>query len=128
MSEPFEFEGDEVTDFTAMIPSLSLEADQAYPRGTYLTLKVEVRVRSVRIEEDRKGNLSRKHVLAIEDVQILERLTPDQRRALLAQASAELTLDSGDGDAVEAAELENDPFVDDPDVLVNEEAQNNALV
>lgn len=116
-----EFEGDEVSDFTAQIPSMTLETDQAYPRGTYLTLQVEVRVRSIRIDEDRKGNLSRKHVLAIEDVKILERLTPEQRRAFLAQATAavedgapvELTFDDADADAFDDADV----------VVINDEAQ-----
>lgn len=86
MSEPFSFEGDEVTDFTAQLPSTKLEAPEAYPRGTIITLTVEVRVRSVRIEEDRKGNLSRNHVLTIEDCSIREVLTPAQRAELLAAA------------------------------------------
>lgn len=86
MSEPFEFEGDEVTDFTAQLPSASLEAPAAYPRGTLLNLSVQVRVKSVRLEEDRKGNLSRKHILALEDVSILDVLTPAQRKALIEAA------------------------------------------
>lgn len=91
MSEPFEFEGDEVTDFTAQLPSASLEAPQAYPRGTILNLNVQVRVKSVRLEEDRKGKLFRKHVLALEDVSILDVLTPAQRKALIEAAEQAAT-------------------------------------
>lgn len=91
MSEPFEFEGDEVTDFTAQLPSASLEAPQAYPRGTILNLSVQVRVKSVRLDEDRKGGLVRKHILALEDVSILDVLTPEQRKALVDAAEQAAT-------------------------------------
>ena len=86
MTETFNFEGDEVSNFTAQLPSIGLDAPEAYPRGTLLNLTVQVRVKSVRLEEDRKGALSRKHVLALEDVAIVDVLTPDQRRALIEQA------------------------------------------
>jgi hypothetical protein len=85
-SAAFTFEGDEVTDFTAQLPSAKLEAPEAYPRGTYLTLQVEVRVKSVRLEEDRHGNLTRHHVLALESCAITETLTPAQRRELIEAA------------------------------------------
>lgn len=85
----FDFEGDEVTDFTAALPSAVMEAPEAYPRGTYLTLQVQVRVKSVRVEEDRKGNLARKHMLALEEVNIVDVLTPTQRQQLLEQAQAQ---------------------------------------
>jgi hypothetical protein len=88
MSEPFEFEGDEVTDFTAQLPSATLEAPAAYPRGTLLTLAVQVRVKSVRIDEDRKGGLSRKHMLALEECVVTDVLTPVQRKALIEAAAA----------------------------------------
>lgn len=89
MSESFDFEGDEVSNFTAQIPAASLDASQAYPRGTLLTLNLQVRVKSVRLEEDRKGNLTRKHVLALEDASIMDVLTPAQRKALIEAAEAE---------------------------------------
>jgi hypothetical protein len=98
MSEPFSFEGDEVTDFAAQLPAITVPTEDAYQRGTLLTLKVQVRVRSVRIEEDRKGNLSRKHVLVLEDAAIIDVLTPAQRAALLeaaeAQARAEAAMEN----------------------------------
>jgi hypothetical protein len=88
MSDAFSFEGDEVTNFTAQLPSAMLEAPEAYQRGTLLTLTVQVRVKSVRIEEDRKGNLSRKHILALEEVNVTDVLTPAQRQALIDAAAA----------------------------------------
>jgi hypothetical protein len=87
----FEFEGDEVTDFAVQLPSTTIEASDAYTRGTLMNLNVQVRVKSVRLEEDRKGNLVRKHILAIEDVSVMDVLTPAQRKALIeaAQRAAE---------------------------------------
>lgn len=79
-SSVFEFEGDEVTNFAAHLPAVKMEAPEAYPRGTYLTLHLVVRVRSVRLDEDRKGELTRNHVLALEECTITDTLTPAQRR------------------------------------------------
>lgn len=107
MSEPFEFEGDEVTEFTAQLPSASLEAPAAYPRGTILTLNVQVRVKSVRLDEDRKGNLSRKHILAFEDVSIADVLTPEQRRALIAAAEQHAADLAAGGTITEEEHLED---------------------
>lgn len=90
-SAAFEFEGDEVSNFTAQIPAVKLDADAAYPRGTYLTLRVVVRVKSVRLEEDRKGALARNHILALEECTITDTLTPAQRRALLEAAERAAT-------------------------------------
>lgn len=114
----FEFEGDEISEFHATLPSTKLEAPEAYPRGTYMTLKVEVRVRSVRVEEDRKSNLSRNHVLSIESVSIEEILTPAQRKALLEAAAAELA-------AQEAGSIvQEEPGPDDAFLQVVADLQN----
>lgn len=85
----FEFEGDEVSDFVVQLPAATLDADEAYTRGTLMTLNVQVRVKSVRIEEDRKGNLIRKHILVMEEASIRDVLTPERRRELIALAEAE---------------------------------------
>ena len=50
-----EFEGQEISEFIAAIPAMKLEAPESYQRGTYLTLQVEVRVRSVRYEDITTG-------------------------------------------------------------------------
>lgn len=81
MDDIFEFEGDAVTDFLLAIPALKVESDTAYPRGTHINAKAEFRIRSVRIEEDRKGNLTRHHVLVAESFRVTSFLTPEQRRA-----------------------------------------------
>jgi hypothetical protein len=88
MSESFTFEGDEVTNFTAQLPSATLEAPEAYQRGTLLTLSVQVRVKSVRLEEGRDGELTRKHVLALEECNVTDVLTPAERKALIEAALA----------------------------------------
>jgi hypothetical protein len=92
-----EFEGQEISEFIAVIPSMKLEAPDSYQRGTYLTLNVEVRVKSVRYEEvttgKNKGDLQKVHVLAIENVSVTETITPQQRQAILEAAAAQL-LDS----------------------------------
>lgn len=89
-----EFEGQEISEFIAVIPSMKLEAPDSYQRGTYLTLNVEVRVRSVRYEEvssgKNKGDLQKVHVLAIENVSVAETITPQQRQAILEAAEKAL--------------------------------------
>lgn len=72
----FEFEGDEIVDFLGVLPKAVLECPEAYIRGTMLNLNVEVRVKSVRLEEDRQGNLIRQHVFAIEAVSIKDKIDP----------------------------------------------------
>src|SRR5947209_5486175 len=61
------FDGQEIVGYVAAIPAMKLEAPDSYQRGTYLTLQVEVRVRSVRYEEvtsgKQKGELIKVHVL-----------------------------------------------------------------
>lgn len=95
MSEGFSFEGEDVTNFVAQLPSAKLEAPEAYPRGTVMTLAVQVRVRSVRIDTDKHDNLTRNHILAIDDVQITDVLTPARRQELLelAEKAAQSKLD-----------------------------------
>lgn len=87
--DDFTFEGDAVTDFMAVLPSAKLEANEAYQRGTILTLNVEVRVKSVRLEENRHGELVRSHVLAIENVAVTNKVTPAERLALIEAAHRE---------------------------------------
>lgn len=98
-----EFEGQEISEFIAVIPSMKLEAPDSYQRGTYLTLNVEVRVRSVRYEEvtsgKNKGDLQKVHVLAIENVSVAETITPQQRQAILEAAAKQMEIDAGIVDA-----------------------------
>jgi hypothetical protein len=100
-----EFEGQEISEFIAAIPAMKLEAPESYQRGTYLTLNVEVRVRSVRYEEittgKRKGDLQKVHVLAVENVSVTDTLTPQQRREIMEAAAAQLTDSTGEPVVVE---------------------------
>lgn len=101
----FEFEGDEISDFSAQIPSTKLEAPVAYPRGTILDLRLQVRVRSVRLDEGRGGALTRNHILAIEECNIVGVMTPAQRAALLAELQA---AEAAEAEADEAPVIEED--------------------
>lgn len=85
----FEFEGDEINEFSAQIPGMKLEAPTGYPRGTILDLRFQVRVRHVRHDEGRGGALVRNHILAIEECEIVGVMTPAQRAVLLAQLQAQ---------------------------------------
>jgi hypothetical protein len=79
-----DFEGEEIAEFTAQLPTVKLEAEEMYPRGTHIMVSAEYRVRSVHIEEDKKGNLTRHHVLALENLVVTGRQTPEERRAAIA--------------------------------------------
>lgn len=106
MTEQEMFDGQEIVGYVASIPAMKLEAPDSYQRGTYMTLQVEVRVRSVRYEEvtsgKQKGELVKVHVLATEDVKILGVLTPQERLELLQAQQAEVdAADVIDGEVVE---------------------------
>jgi hypothetical protein len=94
----FEFEGDAVTDFLGVLPKIVVECPEAYPRGTLLSLNVEVRVRSVNLEETRKGDLVRKHVFAIEAITVKDKVDP---QAVVAELIG--------GNATEAESVEHEP-------------------
>lgn len=72
----FEFEGDLVTDMEGRIPALTLEMPEGYPRGTHVRMQVELRVKSVRYDENRKGDLVRVHVFALEEAQLVAAFNP----------------------------------------------------
>lgn len=112
-ASPFSFEGEEVIDFSATLPSAKLEAPEAYPRGTELTLQVRVRVRSVRIDSDKHDNLVRNHMLALDECTIIDVLTPQMRAALVAAAEAEAEMAGADS----FAERSNPATNVDPDDL-----------
>lgn len=116
-TDVFEFEGEEITDFAVQIPSTKLETGKAYPRGTILNMNVSLRVRSVRIDEDRQGNMIRTHLLAVEDAAVKKAVTPAERRATMEaeeaaeQAAKEKVIDEEPGveDGVSATEpLQNE--------------------
>ena len=87
------FEGVPITQMDAILPRMVIEMPEGYQRGTHLRLNVEVRIKSVRLEEGRKGDLVRQHVLAIEGVELVSAFQPEQIRDDVggsASASAQL--------------------------------------
>lgn len=113
----FEFEGDEVTNFTAQLPSATLEAPEAYQRGTLLTLSVQVRVKSVRLEEGRNGELTRKHILALEECNVTDVLTPSERKALIEAALAAEVEEAAPGEYTVTEVPESADFKHDDDMV-----------
>lgn len=72
------FEGSPIVDHVGRIPAVSVECPEGYARGTVLKLNVEVRVRSVRMEEDKNGDVVRQVIFAVEDLSIDSVITPEQ--------------------------------------------------
>jgi hypothetical protein len=72
------FEGEFVTSMMAKLPAITMEMAEGYARGTHLRLMLEVRVKNVRYEEDRKGGLSRHHIFGLESVQLVSHFAPEE--------------------------------------------------
>lgn len=72
------FEGEYVTSMLAKLPAVSMEMVEGYARGTHLRLMLEVRVKNVRYEEDRKGGLCRQHIFGLESVQLVSAFAPEE--------------------------------------------------
>lgn len=70
-----EFEGEYVRHMLGKLPGITLAMDYGYPRGTHLKLELEVRVRSVVVDEMKgkkdAGDLSRLHNFTIEEAKII---------------------------------------------------------
>lgn len=77
-----EFEGEYVRLMIGKLPGINLEMDYGYARGTHLKLELEVRVRSVNVDEiaagKNKGELVREHKFAIEEAKIIGAYTAEQ--------------------------------------------------
>lgn len=73
-----EFEGTPISEMVGKLPAITMQMDEGYPRGTHLRMMVEVRVRNVRYEEDRRGGLSRQHVFALEEAHLVAVFDPEQ--------------------------------------------------
>ena len=77
-----EFEGEYVRLMIGKLPAIDLEMDYGYARGTHLKLELEVRVRSVNVDEvtsgKNKGDLKREHKFAIEEAKIIGAYTAEQ--------------------------------------------------
>lgn len=100
ITDSYSFEGDAITGFMAQIPSTRMQVDEQWPRGSVLNMNLTLRVRSVKIEEDRKGNLIRHHLLAVDEAQVRSVLTPAQRRAEHDAAVAAAAQDATQADPV----------------------------
>jgi hypothetical protein len=74
----YEFEGDVVSECEGKLPQIVLDMPEGYVRGTHLRMMVEVRVRNIRYEENRKGELVRQHVFALDSVQLVAAFPPGQ--------------------------------------------------
>lgn len=82
------FEGAPIVDHVGRIPSVSVECPEAYARGTTLRLNVEVRVRGVRMEENKDGDIVRQVIFAVEDVSIDKVFTPEELSRMVLGGSA----------------------------------------
>lgn len=71
-------EGEYIQTFIGKVPAITLEMPVGYMRGTHLKFEVEVRVRGVSYDEDRKGNLFAEHKLALEEVKLIGAYTAEQ--------------------------------------------------
>lgn len=75
-----QFEGEYITESEARMPAVTIELPEGYARGTILRLAVEARVKNIRYDENRKGDLVRVHVLALEAVGLSAAFRAEQRR------------------------------------------------
>lgn len=87
--EPLLFEGQVVEGQYVQIPAIKLEVDQVFARGSYLTLRVEYRVRNVRYDEDRKGVLARHAVLVMDGDAAITAVESAESRLASMQATFE---------------------------------------
>jgi len=74
-----EFEGAFVRAFEAKLPAITLDMPEGYLRGTHLRIDVEVRVRDVGYNEDKRGDLTRQHTLALEEIRLADAFDPANR-------------------------------------------------
>lgn len=95
----YEFEGAVVAECEGKLPQLVLDMPEGYVRGTHLRMMVEVRVRNIRYEENRKGDLVRQHVFALDSIQLVAAFPPGESRDEIggsASAAAIQVPDPGD--------------------------------
>lgn len=106
-----EFEGEMVRAMLGKIPAINMEMPVGYARGTHLKVELELRVRSVRVEEDRRGDLTREHIFALEEIKLVGAYTADD-------------LDPGVGGSASASAAQDD---DDSDERSEEEASESEV-
>jgi hypothetical protein len=107
-----EFEGELVRYMYGKLPGITLQMDYGYARGTHLKLELEVRVRSVEVDEMKgknAGELSRLHNFVIEEAKILGAYTAEQLDPGVGGSAAATGNDIEDEDAEEATETDVNP-------------------
>jgi len=94
MTNPAQFEGEEVSGFTAQIPTTKIdELPEPLTRGTRIVINGTYRVKGVVLKDGPDGTTIRHHLLAFEEGAIGQITTPDEIRAAAAAAlAAELEL------------------------------------
>lgn len=75
-----EFEKAAVMGVSGRLPALTMDLAEGYTLNTHLRLELEVRVKGVRYEEDRRGNMTRQHIFAIETVNLKSAFRPEDAR------------------------------------------------
>lgn len=73
-----EFEGEYIRQFKGKVNLPVFEMDRGYARGTHLKIAIELRVRDVSVTEDRRGDLTREHTFALEQIELLGAYSADQ--------------------------------------------------
>lgn len=66
-----EFEGAPVAKFEGKVPSVTVDMSQDYRHGSIIRAAIELRVKSVRYEEQRDGSMARVHVFAVESLDVV---------------------------------------------------------
>lgn len=84
----FEFEGDVVSDMVGKLPAMTVELGESYSRGTVLRMQIEVHVKSVRFEENRKGELEKHHVFALDDISLVSAFDPSADKSAVAGSAS----------------------------------------
>lgn len=106
---------DEVTTFTVQIPSVKLEVDEGFPRGTIINMNLALRVRYAFVDESKSGVISQHHVLVLEEATFMGKTTPAERRAAFEAAEAALAAEEAKSKTIQeypdAADLAPEPEV-----------------
>jgi hypothetical protein len=84
-----DFDGSPITSVEAKLPTFIVELPQGYRRGTHLRMEMDFRIRSVRYEENRKGELVQQLILAVEEVELKKVITPEEEVVSLGEAIQE---------------------------------------
>lgn len=71
------FEGEYITDMEARVPAFSFPLESGYERNTHIRLNLEVRVKSISHDEQRGGDVLRKHVCVIEAAHMVVAYKPE---------------------------------------------------